>query len=178
MSKQNKDSSSKVREKLRLIVNREDEQQEQQGDQKNKAPQAPKRANNFWNTCPLQLDYLPTSPCELGEKSCKAKSEEAAPCPWSINSKEHNYCFWRYVRDNSLPNGQMRPLLQNEISQLLGCSPTKVHFTEKEAKQKLKDSGQLETLVQLITGSESGSDDQDLNQIVDRLEQSLSTDDE
>jgi hypothetical protein len=81
------------------------------------------------------------------------------------------------VRANSLPNGQMRPLLQNEIAQLDNCSPTKIHFTEKDAKAKLKESGHLDTLVNLLSGNESGSDDSEVNSLVDQIEETLPPDD-
>lgn len=55
-------------------------------------------------------------------------------------SKEHNYCFWRYVNDESLPNGRMPELNQKEVGELLGLCPTTVHFTVKAGKEKLKES--------------------------------------
>jgi hypothetical protein len=163
VSKRTKDNDS-----LRLVTTKPEADQP-----KKPAPLPP--ANNFWNTCPRKLDYLPNSPCEQGKRACETKGAEG--CPWSINSGEHNYCFWKWVRANSLPNGQMRPLLQNEIAQLDNCSPTKIHFTEKDAKAKLKESGHLDTLVNLLSGNESGSDDSEVNSLVDQIEETLPPDD-
>lgn len=117
-----------------------------------KEPEVPKKSikslqsRNFWNTCPKKLDFLPTEPCDLGKAASEMKTDASPPCEWWVNSKEHHYCFWRYIQDVGLPNGKMDPLLQNEIAGLLGCSSTKIHFILKEGLEKLKKSEYLDIL--------------------------------
>jgi len=96
------------------------------------------KSRNFWNTCPLKLDALPEEECELGQQSARARSDAKVPCEWSINSKEHNYCFWKWLRANSHKDGTMRPMMQSEIADQMGCSSTKVHFILKDGIKKLK----------------------------------------
>lgn len=115
------------------------------------------QVRNFWNTCPKKLDYLPNEECDLGKASAEMKSDAEPPCEWWVNSKEHHYCFWRYIQDVSLPDGRMDPLLQNEIAQLLGCSSTKIHFILKEGLEKLKKSEYLEILADYHGGGDPDS---------------------
>lgn len=108
------------------------------------------KVRNFWNTCPRKLDSLPDEPCGLGYESSKMRGNMTPSCPWWVNSKEHNYCFWRWLKDKSTPDGKMDPLLQNEIAKLFGCSSTKVHFILKEALESLKKSEYLEILAEYV----------------------------
>lgn len=97
--------------------------------------------NNFWNSCPLQLEYLPTKVCHCGkpgfDKSGKIVKE--SKCEWWINSESHNYCFWRYINDKSDPDGFMNEMLQSDLAKLFGCSSTKIHFILKETMVELKE---------------------------------------
>lgn len=120
-------------------------------------------SNNFWNTCPLKLDSLPTKPCGLGYESSKVKSNSIPSCPWWVNSKKHNYCFWRWVRDNSSEDGRMDPLLQNEIAKLFGCSSTKVHFILKEAMESLKNNEHLGVLADYAHSDVSETQGQEIS---------------
>ncbi len=109
------------------------------------------RSRNFWNSCPLKLDLMPDSPCALGRESSQLKSNTPPSCEWWINSEEHNFCFWRWVQDISLPDGRMDPLLQNEIAKLMNCSSTKIHFILKEAFENLKNSDYIDVLKDYAT---------------------------
>lgn len=119
-------------------------------------------SNNFWNTCPRNLELLPTTPCQMGrcQKNAKGTVVQEAACPWSIDSEEHNFCFWRYIQSSSTPDGKMEPLLQNEIAQLFGCSSTKIHFILKEAFKNLEKSEYLEILADFHGSGESSSGDE------------------
>ena len=99
---------------------------------------------NFWNTCPRKLEYLPDCACPQGKESRNLKNEEKHTCPWGINSKKHNYCFWKFLYDNSNSDGSIDPMMQNEIAKLFGCSSTKIHFILKEAMEKLKGNKDFE----------------------------------
>lgn len=96
---------------------------------------------SFWNSCPRNLEQLPQEPCHMGkpERNSKGRIVKEPECPWWIDSVEHNYCFWAYVRANSTPDGKMDPMMQNEIAKMLGCSSTKIHFILKEAIAKIKN---------------------------------------
>ena len=71
--------------------------------------------NNFWETCKRELDYHPVSPCY--EENCS----------WRIISKDYNNCFWTYIRENSRPDGTMKPLLPQEIAKLFGIPTAKMN---------------------------------------------------
>lgn len=103
--------------------------------------------HNFWNTCGSHAESM-SDECE-----CTLKGTES---PWFVHSSEHRNCFWRWIADRSLPNGEMKALYQHEIAELEGCSPTKVHFTIKEAVEKLKKSAYLPYIVE---GSIHAEDD-------------------
>ena len=98
-------------------------------------------SRNFWNSCPRNLEALPTEECHLGkpEKNKKGKIVKEPDCEWWIDSAEHNYCFWNYVQANSAPDGRMDPMMQNDIAKMLGCSSTKIHFILKEALEKIRN---------------------------------------
>lgn len=114
------------------------------------------KARNFWNTCPLKLDYLPDTPCSVGEQSIKTPDSQKPPCEWAINSKEHNYCFWRWVQSQSASDGQMPEHMQGEMSELLGMSSTKVHSTLKDAFKKLKKNKGLTVLLEILRAKQAG----------------------
>lgn len=108
-------------------------------------------ANNFFNSCPQKYDYLPETPCQYGKvtRDKEGKLIKEADCEWYIESEKDNYCFWTFIKRKSDPEGNMLPMLQSEIAELFGCSPTKIHFIIKDAMQKLKDNGHLDYLRQL-----------------------------
>lgn len=113
--------------------------------------------HSFWNSCPRNLEQLPTEPCPMGkpEKNKKGRVTKEPECPWWIDSPEHNYCFWSYVRANSSPDGQMEPMMQNEIAKMLGCSSTKIHFILKEAIEKIKKGPYAHILEDFADGLDS-----------------------
>ena len=90
--------------------------------------------DNFWNTCPRGLKYRPPSICEEGYKSSKQVS---ITCDWWINSVEHNYCFWTYIKDNSRPDGSMKEHSQADLVKLLNIPESKLHVMCKEAEDLL-----------------------------------------
>lgn len=109
--------------------------------------------SNFWKCCPLAKDYLPESACPAGEPTVNEKNgkiQDEPSCVWWINSKDHNYCFWRYIKDKSDENGMMKELVQSELADLFGWSNTKTHFMLKQAveelTQALNDHGAAELL--------------------------------
>lgn len=110
------------------------------------------KARNYWNTVGKNKEYFPSEPRpesiptfnKHGRVLVEPKDE------WWINSKNHNFCFWSYLRDNSQPDGTMEPLLQSEIADLFGCSSTKVHFMLKEAMDKLMSDENMKILQNLL----------------------------
>ena len=82
--------------------------------------------NNFWKTCKRELEYYPTLPCT------------ETKCGWHINSKDYNNCFWTYIRENSRPDGTMKPLQPQEIAKLLGVSTSKINEEIELAEEKMK----------------------------------------
>ncbi len=98
-----------------------------------------------------QIKVIATNPEKRTEVSCipqvpnpnifecgfgKPKTE--SECQWWINSKKHNFCFWKYVKDRSNIYGEMPELAQLDIAKLLGWSNTKAHFIIKEAMENLE----------------------------------------
>ena len=95
--------------------------------------------SNFWNCCPLLLEFLPTSACEEGipEKSKDNRIIKSPHCDWWINSPKHNYCFWRFIQDKSNPDGSMKELVQSDLAKLFGWSSAKTSVMLKEATEEL-----------------------------------------
>lgn len=104
-------------------------------------------ANNFWQCCPLNREYLPEEACPEGTST--SKSEEPK-CQWWIASAEHDYCFWRYIKDKSSPDGSMKELVQSELAALFGWSNTKTHFMLKQAMAELTEALKLYGAIDLL----------------------------
>jgi hypothetical protein len=96
------------------------------------------KESNFWNTCPKSMEYLPSNPCELGT-SCKS-SNKSPECPWYINSQKHNYCFWKFVKENSNIDGSMKEYSHSDIARLLSLPNTKINLIIKESLEALVNS--------------------------------------
>lgn len=98
--------------------------------------------NNFWKACPRKLDYMPETPCNLGtpEKSKDNRIIKCPECPWWINSPDHNFCFWTFIKDKSNPDGSMKELVQSDLSKLFGWSSAKTHQILKESLEELKEA--------------------------------------
>lgn len=103
---------------------------------------------NFWNTCPRKLELMPESSCVRGKKAIKNQCGEL-PCQWGVNSREHHYCFWKYVQEKSAPNGEMDQLMQDEVAKLLDWSSTKVHFMVRSAIKRIKCSKYVRVLAEI-----------------------------
>ena len=104
------------------------------------------KINSFWNTCGEHQEGFPCTVCR----------EEKVGHFWSINSPEHNNCFWEYVRAKSFPDGFMNPLSQSQTAKIMGCSPTSIHMIEKAAIEKLKNSPYFDILVEYLTKDPEG----------------------
>lgn len=72
-------------------------------------------------------------------------------CHWYVNSEEDNYCFWKWVRRVSNEDGFMDPLLQSQMTHLLGISSSKIHASYKEAIEKIKEFDEFEDLKDIMT---------------------------
>lgn len=108
-----------------------------------KTPKALDGQTNFWKVCPRVLQYLPEQPCNMGTPEINDKSKRIVDeprCEWWINSKEHNYCFWKYLQEKSSPEGVMPELVQSELADLFGWSNTKTHFILKQAIEELTEA--------------------------------------
>lgn len=134
-----------------------------------------KHNSNFWNSCPLKKEYIPSKPCEHGkpEYSSSGRVVEEPQCPWWINSEKYCFCFWRYIQDNSKQDGSMRELLQSDLAQLFGCSTTKIHFLMKEAIEEFAKllKSQNVSLEDSETG-EGFASDLDLSDLLDDFDDS------
>lgn len=95
--------------------------------------------HTFWNTCHLKAELLPKTACLEG-KPIIGKPDgmlKAPNCAWWINSAEHQYCFWKLVRERSNKDGEMPELMQYDIAKLFGWSNAKSHLIFKEAMDEL-----------------------------------------
>jgi hypothetical protein len=94
---------------------------------------------NYWNTSGKSKEFFPTEPHpdSIPTFNKHGRVVEEPKNEWWINSKDHHFCFWTYLREKSQPDGTMEPLLQSEIAKLMGCSITKLHFMLKEAMSHL-----------------------------------------
>ena len=140
------------------------------------SPEPLESPNNFWKVCPRKLDYLPESPCAKGCPVIVGKSrrvQEDPECPWWINSKEHNFCFWRYIHDQSSVDGVMNELVQSELAHLFGWSNTKTHFILKEAVEELTDALETYRAVELL----KEIDDDDYREVMANSDFSFEEDD-
>lgn len=102
---------------------------------------------NFWNSCPKKLEYFPKSSCPFGQNSLST-SENIPKCDWSINSKKDHFCFWTWVRRKSSNDGELTPLMQNEIGELLMIPASKLHLELKTALENLKNTNEFKNLLQ------------------------------
>lgn len=116
-------------------------------------------ARNYWNTSGKGKEFFPTAPAadcvpivnRHGYVLEEPKNE------WWINSKKHHFCFWTFLRDHSQADGSMNPLIQTEIAQLFGVSPTKILIMLQEAMDQLMSSENMEILKDLeaLVGEDS-----------------------
>lgn len=128
------------------------------------------KSHNFWNTCPRKLELMPEKPCAIGARSVCASSAEKEECPWGVNSKKHNYCFWKWLAANSSVDGFMEAKKQDEVAALLKWSSTKVHFTCRSAIQNIKRGPYAKILAELNPGTNSTPEsDSDFNFIANSV---------
>jgi hypothetical protein len=106
------------------------------------------QARNYWVTCGKEKEKIEKGPCSnsVPERSATGRIIKEPDNEWWINSERDGYCFWRWIQRNSLPDGRMDAMQQNEIAKLFGCSATKIHFIIKEAIEKLKNNGNIDLL--------------------------------
>lgn len=134
-----------------------------------------KAANNFWKCCPLSKEYLPETVCPEGSpKISKDKVIEEPRCAWWLNSADHNYCFWRYVKDKSDTDGMMKELVQSELAFLFGWSNTKTHFMLKQAITELTEALKVYNAIDLLQDIDAEDEDHSLN--IDSLIETASDD--
>lgn len=121
-----------------------------------KLPAELKSPSNFWQCCPLNKEYLPETSCPEGKpESTGGKVQEEPRCRWWINSADHYYCFWRYIKDKSDADGVMRELVQSELAALFGWSNTKTHFMLKQAVSELTEALKLYGAIELLQDLDS-----------------------
>jgi len=120
-------------------------------------------ASNFWRCCPISREYLPETHCPEG----KTNGKDEPRCEWWINSAQHNFCFWRYVRDKSDADGVMKELVQSELAALFGWSNTKTHFMLKQAVSELTDALKLHGALELLR--DMNSDDSENSVLLEDL---------
>lgn len=85
----------------------------------------------FWTTCPLKLKFLPEKTCKVGQIS--STSDPKNKCEWSVNSKTHNFCFWKYTRD---AKNRKTELSRHDRAKLLNITTSKLDQLEQEAMQE------------------------------------------
>lgn len=117
------------------------------------------QARNYWNTSGINREFMrsdkdPDPEC-TPQKDARGRIAKEPINPWWIDSPESGYCFWKWLRERSTPDGKMEPMQQHEIARHLGCSATKIHFIIKEAIRKIKIEGYDEILSEHL-GSDPG----------------------
>lgn len=72
--------------------------------------------------CPKKLAALPSTPCDLGKEAVAAerRGETHQGCPWFVNSRESNFCFFKMMADDG------RTLDTAEIARLLMVDDSEV----------------------------------------------------
>lgn len=126
-----------------------------------KTPKPLSGTDNFWKVCPRLLQYLPESCCDKGKPEMNEKSgriQNEPECPWWINSEAHNYCFWKYIKDKSSPQGVMPELVQSELADLFGWSNTKTHFILKQAIEDLTEALEIYNAGELLDAVDNEDD--------------------
>ncbi len=103
----------------------------------------------------------------------KTGGRDDTKCPWWLNSKDHGYCFWKYLAEKSSPDGVMKELVQSELAELFGYSNTKTHFVLKQAVDELKVALLANGANELLDGS---PEDEEASYPVD-LDQEFSAED-
>lgn len=109
--------------------------------------------------CPLGLEYANSFSLE----SRRRKDLDEVGCPWGITSATHNYCFWKYIHDNSDEDGRMEPIADLEICALLGITKNTLENTYSSAIKKLKalkDTSELQDFREYLV-SQIDSDNMD-----------------
>lgn len=129
-----------------------------------KRPQDLGAVNNFWRCCPLSNEYLPETTCPEGSPNIvKGKIVEEPRCAWWLNSANHNFCFWRYIKDKSDSDGMMRELVQSELAALFGWSNTKTHFMLKQAMTELIEAMRVYGAKDLLQDLEDNDSDVEIS---------------
>ena len=85
--------------------------------------------------CPLKLKNLPTEPCSKGREAINAAFKGEDPdqhCPWYINSAEHQFCFFKYMKDDGINHSTST----SKISQLLMLNDFEVKKIFQNFKRK------------------------------------------
>lgn len=129
-----------------------------------KRPQDLPGVNNFWRCCPLKNEYLPETTCPEGTpRSHRGKIQEEPRCAWWINSPDHHFCFWRYVKDKSDADGVMHELVQSDLAALFGWSNTKTHFMLKQAVVELTEALRVHGASDLLQDLAAEGEDHSVN---------------
>lgn len=61
--------------------------------------------------------------------------ESLGDCPWYVNNKGANYCFWKYLDDIN-----KRPLDTIEISRALNITQAAVYSALSRSSEKIRES--------------------------------------
>lgn len=103
------------------------------------------KPRNYWNTSGSAREFMRSKEdpdfTAIPTKDANGRITKEPENPWWIDSPEHGYCFWTWLKDKSFADGKMEPMQQGEIAKLFGCSATKIHFIIKEAIEKIKAKG-------------------------------------
>ena len=121
------------------------------------------KSRNYWNTSGKNTEYFPTEPRmdSIPTFNKQGRILQEPKDAWWINSKDHQFCFWTFLKSRSQSDGTMEPLLQSEIAELFGCSSTKVHFMLKEAMDNLMSEENMKILQNLMELTQSEPEDHD-----------------
>jgi hypothetical protein len=81
--------------------------------------------------CPRKLNALPKEPCQLGREAVNlAKKGQEGGCPWFVSDQESNYCFFKFMQDDS------RPVPPQKIAQKLLIDDSEVKKIINNFKKK------------------------------------------
>lgn len=94
-------------------------------------PKCPGRGSN--EPCTWAIESVHNMQVGLlsGDKDANLKAE--TPCPWAINSAEHNYCFWNLSEEI---DGE--PIPDKDICNYLSITPDQLKVIFENAVRKLK----------------------------------------
>lgn len=84
--------------------------------------------------CPLKRKDFPSEPCPEGRAAVAAEKKGGhGGCPWFVNDRESNYCFFKYMAQDG------RPVDPARIARLLMIDDEEVKDVVAMFKRKIAE---------------------------------------